>query len=217
MVEFSLNEPCAVPRRRDPVNTRRKLLIAARREFARNGLAGARVDEIAAQAGVNKQLVYHYFGDKDAIYFAVLQWVYDEILQYERTFSLDGLSPDKAIRKLIQSWFDYLEAHPDLVAILNDENRNDAAHVRNLAHFADIRTPLLRVFSKTLTQGVRDGLFRKGVSPEQLYISITALSYFYFSGMPTLSAILDKDLKSKSSLRARRKHVVDFVMHSLRA
>ena len=217
MVEFSLNEPCAVPRRRDPVNTRRKLLIAARREFARNGLAGARVDEIAAQAGVNKQLVYHYFGDKDAIYLAVLEWVYDEILQHERTFSLDGLSPDKAIRKLIQSWFDYLESHPDLVVILNDENRNDAAHVRNLANFADIRTPLLRIFAKTLTQGVRDGLFRKGVSPEQLYISITALSYFYFSGMPTLSAILDMDLKSKSALRARRKHVVDFVMHSLRA
>ncbi|MBN8975353.1 MAG: TetR family transcriptional regulator [Rhizobiales bacterium] len=216
MTDFRLNEPCAVPRRRDPASTRRKLLVAARREFSRNGLAGARVDEIAAQAGVNKQLVYHYFGDKDAIYFAVLEWMYDEIVQHERAFNVDGLDPDQALRKLIQSSFDYLEQHPDFVAILNDENRNDAAHVRNLTHFADIRTPLLRIFSRTLSQGVRDGLFRKGVSPEQLYISITALSYFYFSGMPTLSAILGKDLKSKSALRARRKHVVDFVMQSLR-
>jgi TetR/AcrR family transcriptional regulator len=216
MTDFRLNEPCAVPRRRDPASTRRKLLVAARREFSRNGLAGARVDEIAAQAGVNKQLVYHYFGDKDAIYFAVLEWMYDEIVQHERAFNVDGLDPDQALRKLIQSSFDYLEQHPDFVAILNDENRNDAAHVRNLAHFAGIRTPLLRIFSRTLSQGVRDGLFRKGISPEQLYISITALSYFYFSGMPTLSAILGKDLKSKSALRARRKHVVDFVMQSLR-
>lgn len=217
MVEFTLNEPCAVPRRRDPATTRRKLLVAARREFARNGLAGARVDEIAAQAGVNKQLVYHYFGDKDALYFAVLEWVYDEIVQYERGFNVEGLSPDQAIRKLVQSSFDYLELHPDFVAILNDENRNDAAHVRNLAYFAKIRTPLLRIFSRTLAQGVREGLFRKGVSPEQLYISITALSYFYFSGMPTLSAILNKDLGTKAALRTRRKHVVDFVMQSLRA
>lgn len=216
MVEFSLNEPCAVPRRRDPASTRQKLLVAARREFARNGLAGARVDEIATQAGVNKQLVYHYFGDKNAIYFAVLEWMYNEIVQHERTFNVDGLSPDKALRKLVQSSFDYLELHPDLVVILNDENRNEATHVRSLAHFSDIRTPLLRIFSRTLSQGVREGLFRKGVSPEQLYISITALSYFYFSGMPTLSAILGKDLKSKSALRARRKHVVDFVMQSLR-
>jgi TetR/AcrR family transcriptional regulator len=216
MVEFSLNEPCAAPRRRDPANTRRKLLVAARREFARNGLAGARVDEIAAQAGVNKQLVYHYFGDKDAIYFAVLEWMYDEIVQHERSFSVDGYSPDQAIRKLVQSSFDYLELHPDFVSILNDENRNDAAHVRNLAHFADIRTPLLRIFSRTLAQGVRQGLFRKGVSPEQLYISITALSYFYFSGMPILSAILNKDLGTKAARRTRRTHVVDFVMQSLR-
>jgi TetR/AcrR family transcriptional regulator len=216
MTDFRLNEPCAVPRRRDPASTRRKLLVAARREFARNGLAGARVDEIAAQAGVNKQLVYHYFGDKDAIYFAVLEWMYDEIVQHERAFNVDGLSPDQALRKLVQSSFDYLELHPDFVSILNDENRNDAAHVRNLAHFADIRTPLLRIFSRTLSQGARDGLFRKGVNPEQLYISITALSYFYFSGMPTLSAILGKDLRTKSALRARRKHVVDFVMQSLR-
>jgi TetR/AcrR family transcriptional regulator len=205
-----------VPRRRDPVNTRRKLLVAARREFARNGLAGARVDEIAAQAGVNKQLVYHYFGDKDAIYLAVLEWIYDEIVQYERTFTLDGLSPERALRKLVECSFDYLELHPDFVAILNDENRNDAAHVRSLARFADIRKPLLRVFSRVLTQGVRDGLFRKGVNPEQLYISITALSYFYFSGMPTLSAMLNKDLGTKTALRARRKHVIDFVMRSLR-
>lgn len=165
---------------------------------------------------MNKQLVYHYFGDKDAIYFAVLEWMYDEIVQYEDAFNVTGLAPDQALRKLIQSSFDYLELHPEVVSILNDENRNAAAHVRNLTHLADIRTPLLRTFSRILSQGVREGLFRKGVSPGQLYISITALSYFYFSGMPTLSAILGKDLRSKSALRARRRHIVDFVMHSLR-
>ena len=59
------------PQRRDPAATRSKLLVAARREFADHGLAGARVDEIAARAGVNKQLVYHYFGDKDALYLEI--------------------------------------------------------------------------------------------------------------------------------------------------
>jgi TetR/AcrR family transcriptional regulator len=216
MAEFSLNEPCAAPRRRDPASTRRKLLIAARREFARNGLAGARVDEIAAQAGVNKQLVYHYFGDKDAIYFAVLEWVYGELREYESQQDLEGLSPDKVLRKLIGSSFDYLVMHPDFVAIVNDENRSDATHLRDLGRFSDVSSPLLRIFAKTLAQGVRDGLFRKGINPEQLYISITALSYFYFSGMPTLSTIIKKDLSTKAALRQRRKHVVDFVMQSLR-
>src|SRR6202795_5235111 len=88
------------PQRRDPAATRQKLLTAARREFAKSGLAGARVDEIAARAGVNKQLVYHYFGDKDALYLAVLEWVYEEIRTHERKLNLAGLPPQQAIKKL---------------------------------------------------------------------------------------------------------------------
>ena len=89
------------PQRRDPAATRRKLLTAARREFASSGLAGARVDEIAARL-VNKQLVYHYFGDKDALYLAVLEWVYEEIRAQERKLNLEGLPPEQAIKKLIE-------------------------------------------------------------------------------------------------------------------
>src|SRR6185312_11723150 len=113
-------------RRRDPAATRGKLLKAARREFARSGLAGARVDEIAARAGVNKQLVYHYFGDKDALYLAVLEWVYEEIRTQERKLNLEGLPPERAIRKLIESSFDHLARHPDFILLLNDENRHGA-------------------------------------------------------------------------------------------
>ena len=111
------------PQRRDPAATRRKLLTAARREFADSGLA-----EIAARAGVNKQLVYHYFGDKDALYLAVLEWVYEEIRTQERKLNLEGLPPEKAIRKLIESSFDHLAAHPDFIVLLNDENRGGARH-----------------------------------------------------------------------------------------
>src|ERR1700741_1892844 len=116
--------------RRDPAGTRQKLLAAARREFGRSGLSGARVDEIAARAGVNKQLVYHYFGDKDALYLAVLEWVYEEIRTQERKLNLEGLPPERAIRKLIESSFDHLAAHPDFILLLNDENSGGARHVR---------------------------------------------------------------------------------------
>src|ERR1700753_4040065 len=91
------------PQRRNPAATRQKLLAAARREVAASGLAGARGDEIAARAGVNKQLVYHYFGDKDALYLAVLEWVYEEIRAQERKLNLEGLPPAQDIQKLIAS------------------------------------------------------------------------------------------------------------------
>jgi TetR/AcrR family transcriptional regulator len=204
------------PRRRDPAATRRKLLTAARREFAASGLAGARVDEIAARAGVNKQLVYHYFGDKDALYLAVLGWVYEEIRAQERKLNLEGLPPEQAIRKLIEASFDHLDAHPDFIVLLNDENRGGARHVRGSRKLEAMHSPLVSMVSTILSQGVRAGIFRKGVNPVHLYISIAGLSYFFFSNTPTLSAIFGKDFSGAAAKRARRRHVVDLVMQSLR-
>lgn len=204
------------PQRRDPAATRKKLLTAARREFASSGLAGARVDEIAARAGVNKQLVYHYFGDKDALYLAVLEWVYEEIRAQERELNLEGLPPEKAIKKLIESSFDHLAAHPDFIVLLNDENRGGARHVRGSRRLTTMHSPLVSLISSILGQGVKAGIFRKGINPVHLYISIAGLSYFYFSNTPTLSAIFGKDLSSRTARQARRRHVVDLVMHSLR-
>lgn len=204
------------PQRRDPAATRKKLLTAARREFAASGLAGARVDEIAARAGVNKQLVYHYFGDKDALYLAVLEWVYEEIRAQERKLNLEGLPPEQAIRKLIESSFDHLAAHPDFIVLLNDENRSGASHVRGSRKLEAMHSPLVSLVSTILAQGVKSGVFRRGINPVHLYISIAGLSYFYFSNTPTLSAIFGRDLSSKASRQARRRHVVDLVLHSLR-
>src|ERR1700687_3393485 len=133
----------AKPQRRDPVATRQKLLVAARREFAQSGLAGARVDEIAARAGVNKQLVYHYFGDKDALYLAVLEWVYEEIRAQERKLNLEGLPPEQAIKKLIESSFDHLATHPHFIVLLNDENSSGARHVRGSSKLTAMQSPLV--------------------------------------------------------------------------
>jgi TetR/AcrR family transcriptional regulator len=206
----------SVPQRRDPAATRRKLLTAARLEFARHGFAGARVDEIAERAGVNKQLVYHHFGDKDALYLAVLEWVYADIREQERQLNLEGLPPEKAIRKLIEASFDYLATNPDFIVLLNDENRGGARHVRGSTRLEAMHSPLVRSVSHILNEGVRSGVFRKGIDPIQLYISIAGLSYFYLSNTPTLSAIFGKDLSSRAARRARRRHVADLLLHSLR-
>src|ERR1700748_3241273 len=204
------------PQRRNPAATPQEALAAGGREFAASGLAGARVDEIAARAGVNKQLVYHYFGDKDALYLAVLEWVYEEIRTQERKLNLEGLPPEQAIRKLIEASFDHLAAHPDFIVLLNDENRGSARHVQGSGRIEAMHSPLVSMVSKILSEGVRAGTFRKGVNPVHLYISIAGLSYFFFSNTPTLSAIFGSDLSSKAARQARRKHVVGLVMQALR-
>jgi TetR/AcrR family transcriptional regulator len=146
----------------------------------------------------------------------VLEWVYEEIRAQERKLNLEGLPPEQGIRKLVESSFDHLAAHPDFILLLNDENRGGARHVRGSTRLEAMHSPLVKSVSHILHEGVRAGMFRKGIDPIQLYISIAGLSYFYLSNTPTLSAIFGKDLSSHAARRARRRHVADLVLHSLR-
>jgi len=110
----------------------------------------------------------------------------------------------------------YVAANPDFVALLNDENRLGAVHVRRSAKLPQMHSPFLELLADTLDRGEREGLFRRGVDPMQLYISIAALGYFYFSNASTLSAIFKRDLAAEAARRQRRRHVIDLVMHALR-
>lgn len=202
--------------KRNPEATRRALLKAARAEFAAKGLAGARVDEIAASAGVNKQLVYHHFGDKAGLYLKVLEVLYEEIRKREHALELEGLEPEAAIRKLVEASFDHLADHPDFVALLTDENRHGASHIKGSEKLTAMHSPFVALIRETLRKGETAGVFRQNIDPLQLYISIAGLAFFFFSNTPTLSAIFDTDLSLPKAIEARRGHVVDLVMSALR-
>lgn len=202
--------------RRDPENTRRALLEAGIGEFAAKGLAGARVDEIAARAGVNKQLVYHHFGTKEDLYAAALESVYAGIRAQERALHLADLAPREAMERLVGFSFDYLAAHPEFVALLNDENQHGARHVRASAGLREMHSPLIGLVGETLARGAAAGVFRADLDPVDVYISIAGLSYFFFSNNRTLSAIFGARLGTRAAIAARRRHVIDFVLSALR-
>ena len=95
----------ARPRR--PAETRERILEAATGEFAARGLAGARVDAIAERASVNKRMLYHYFGSKDALFTAVLERAYADIRSREDALDLEGAPPREAMRRLVRFTFGY--------------------------------------------------------------------------------------------------------------
>ncbi len=102
------------------------MLDAARDEFAYKGLGGARVNTIAAEADVNKQLLDYYFGDKDGLYSAVLKRSYAEIRTGEQKLNLESLPPADAMKRFIEFSFDHMVAHQHFVALLGDENTHKA-------------------------------------------------------------------------------------------
>lgn len=193
------------------------ILAAARAEFSAKGMTGARVNEIAARAGVNKQLIYYYFGSKEDLYRTALEVVYTEIRTQERSLKLGDMKPEEAMATLIGFSFDYLARHPDFIGLLNHENAQGAPHVRDSSAIRDTNSPLIELIAKTLARGIRAKVFRRGIDPVELYISVAGMSYFFFSNRLTLASIFGRDLKSAESVSAYRAHVVAFAMAGLRA
>lgn len=202
--------------RRDPAASREALVGAAVAAFARKGFEGARVDEIAAGAGVNKQLVYHYFGSKQGLYLAALESVYVRIREKERQLSLGELEPREAMAQLVGFSFDYLLDHPEFIALLADENRNRGVHILASEKLRRMHTPLRDMLAATLKAGVERGLFRGDFDAVNVYISIAGLSYFFFSNNHTLSATFGRRLDSRAALAARRRHAIAFTLSALR-
>src|SRR5437588_11335271 len=99
-----------------------RILEAAKQEFAAHGLAGARVDRIAANAGANKRMLYYHVGKKDDLYLAVLEGAYEKIRAEERGLDLEHLDPPKAIERLIDFTWNYFIRNPEFLALLNTEN-----------------------------------------------------------------------------------------------
>ena len=86
--------------------------------------------------------------------------------------------PEKAIRRLIEASFDHLADNPDFIVLLNDENRGGARHVRGSRKLEAMHSPLVSLVSTILGEGVKAGIFRKGINPVHLYSSSAGLSYF---------------------------------------
>jgi TetR/AcrR family transcriptional regulator len=201
--------------RKDDLSSRELLLRAARKEFASKGLEGARVDEIARKAGVNKQLVYHHFSNKETLYRAVLEEAYARIRTEEA--KLDGRDgdPREVMTRLVAFSFDYLNANRDFVALLTDENLHRGRHLKKSENLPQMHSPLIAMIEETLERGVASGQFRAGLDPVHLYISIAGLGFFYFNNVHTLSSIFDCKFNDKERIEERRAHVIDFVMHAL--
>ncbi len=196
-------------------NTRPQILAAAAEEFAAKGLAGARVDAIAKSSGCNKAMLYYFFKSKEDLYVEVLENIYADMRRYERDLDLAHLKPLEAIRRLVEFKFDYLERHPLLIRLLIGENLNDASYLKRSKRMRSMHLPLVHTISKLLEAGVADGTMRPGIDPVQLYISISALSYFYFSNAATLATAFEHDLLSPAAKTARRDHAVDVVLRYL--
>ena len=204
--------PPAEPRQRDADRSRQALLAAARDEFAEHGLGGARVERIAERAGVDKRLIYHYFESKDSLFLAVLEDAYRSIRTAEKELHLVDLPPTEGVRRLTEFTWNYYLEHPEFLTLLNSENLHRGRHLERSRRAREMNSPLVQTLGEILERGRKEGVFRGGIDPVQLYISIAGLSYFYLSNNHTLSAIFGRNLMSPKARNERLSHICDVIL-----
>jgi len=209
--------PDAPPRPRDAERTKASILKAARDEFCEQGFNGARVDAIADRAKANKRLLYHYFGNKEALYEAVLLDAYQEIRRGERELRISQYDPVEGVDRIIRFTFRHFLANPWFPRLLSVENLQNARFVKKIKNVEEIRSPIVGELHELVRRGHAEGIFRTDVDPMQLYISIISLCYFYVSNMATLSVVFGRDLSQFALIQDREAQAVQMVLDYLRA
>jgi len=202
----------AAPRRRDAQRTRERILDIATREFAARGYDGARVDAIVAACGMSKNLLYHYFAGKEALFIEVMERAYAAMRTRQNDIALTGHDPVGDVRTLVTHMVQHFAESPAFISLLAHENLHKARHIRKSSAIEAMFNPLIGTLKRLIRQGQQQKLFRNDIDWVDLYISIAGMASYFISNRHTLSTVLKVELSTAARLRKRMRHVPQMVI-----
>lgn len=170
------------------------------------------MDEIAAQAKANKRMIYHYFGNKEDLFRIVLEEAYLDIRAAEEKLRLQHLPARQALEKLVRFTWDYYLKNPEFITLVNSENLHKARHLKQSEKVGPAYRRFVQMVEELLERGVDEGVFRPGIDPVQLNITIAAVSYYYLTNRFTGALVFDREMMSKEALEARINFNIDTIM-----
>ncbi len=203
-------KPAARPR--DPDATRQRILAAAKAEFARKGLGGARVDDIAAKAKINKRMLYHYFGNKEELFQRTLEDAYGAFREAEAALRIEQDDAITALRRLMRFTWEYYLANPEFITLVNSENLHKARHIAKSQTMDAINRPFVQRMQELLERGAADGSFRSGLDPVQILIALSGLGFHYLNNRHTGAIVYGRDLMSETAKAERLAFNIDAVL-----
>ena len=199
---------------RNAAQSKKLLLSAAEEHFAARGYFGARIDEIAASAELNKRMIYEYFGNKEDLYKEVLYTVYKRMEDAERQLVEKQYQGLELISQLISLYFDFLQANPTFVALLMWENLNKASYLKTMPD-DKIDRPTIATLAEEIAHGQANGTIRPDVDIRQTVISLITVCFGNFSNSYTLSKLFHCDLNSPAVIETRKQHTRDIIIKYL--
>jgi len=192
--------------------TARRILAAAEHQFAAQGMAGARTEEIASAAHANKAMLYYYFGNKRRLHRAVLENLFRQLRTGVYDSPRKQASPRERLREFITAYFDFLASHPNYPRLVHREA------MEATKEFDWIVSQFLRPFHKQLVQtleaGITAGEFRP-IDPHYTAFTIMGMTTSYFAAAPIFGRVAGRDLLAPEALAERKLALLDFLDHGL--
>lgn len=202
----------APARVQDPEGTQRNILEIASKEFALNGLSGARIDEIAARTRFSKRMIYYYFGDKEGLYLRSLEDAYREVREAEAHLDIEGMPPMAALSRLVEFTFDHHHRHEEFIRMVMIENIHQGHYLEKSKVIRELNVTAIDHISRIYWRGVEEGVFRPGLDPVELHWQVSALCFFNVSNRATFSMIFGRDFGAPAQLDRLRTNTVEMMM-----
>lgn len=200
-------------RPRDADATRELLLTKAEEAFTASGFDGARVDDIAERANVNKRMIYVYFGDKEGLYGTVLRRAFARIAQRAKVSDSPELDPAERLRRWIHDYFCFLGRQPELVRLAEWEALADGS--RAASALLEVAQQELIDLTALLKAGVSAGRFRADLKPEQALMAIHGLCFGTLSRRRLWNSLWQLDLDDPDVLDSTAKFLAEVVLEGI--
>ncbi|WP_404434604.1 TetR family transcriptional regulator [Microbacterium lacus] len=191
------------------------ILEVATAEFAANGYAGARVDEIAARTRTTKRMIYYYYGSKEGLYLAVLERAYAQIRTVERGIRIDALAPDEALRKIAEVTYDHHTTHEAFIQLVSIENIHRAEHLRQSETILRENVTAITLLQEVIERGVSAGIFRSDVDAVDVHMIISAYACFHVANRHTFAAIFHRDMLEPALQDPHRRLIGDMIVATM--
>lgn len=203
------------PRRRDPARTKDDILRVATAEFATEGFAGARVDQIADETATTKRMIYYYFGSKEGLYLQVIEAAYEKVRSLEQNLDVEGLAPVEALRQLAEFTFDHHTTHQDFIRLVQIENIHRAEHISHSTRIRDLNTTAIDTLRSIIARGVEAGVFRADIDPLDAHMMISSYSIFAVANRHTFNAVFGRDMLDPAKHQFYRTLAGDMIVATL--
>ena len=195
-------------------NTETEILIAAKEIFQQKGMAGARMQEIADKAKINKALLHYYYRSKQLLFEAVFKSAFSLLAPQLNKVLNDDTDLFEKIRKFTESYISFVIKNPYLPNFVIQELNKNPEFVLKLQ--SEKHFPSIEKFRLQVSDAIKQGIIRP-IEPEQLFINIISLNIFPFIGQPLLMALVNVDKDSYGKIIENRKtEVADFIINSIK-